>query len=181
VVPLKDKEVSVGVIIVMGVSGAGKTTVGQILAEKLSWNFSDADDFHSSENKAKMNKSIPLTDDDRKSWLESLSKHIGESLECSRPLVLACSALKRSHRAILAQGNEGIFFVYLRGDMDLIKGRLEERKGHFMSPALLKNQFEALEEPTPDDAVHVDISPEPEKIVDTIISHMKSDLVIELS
>lgn len=171
----------VQVIILMGVSGAGKTTVGEILAEKLSWKFYDADDFHSEANKQKMNQSIALTDEDRVSWLANLSSHISQCLDKRSPMVLACSALKKAHRHVLSSNKEGVFFVYLRGDLDLIKGRLEMRKNHFMSPELLPSQFSVLEEPTDDEAMHVDISSEPDEIAFRIIQNMQSDLVIELS
>jgi gluconokinase len=176
-----NEESPVQVIILMGVTGAGKTTVGEILAERLAWKFNDSDDFHCDENKKKMNKGIPLTDDDRASWLQTLALHISDSIENNEPMVLACSALKKSYRNILSQGREGVFFVYLGGDMELIRGRLQLRKDHFMNPNLLQSQFSTLEEPSDDEAMHVDVSSEPEEIAMQIIAHMKSNLVIELS
>jgi carbohydrate kinase (thermoresistant glucokinase family) len=175
------EDVPVQVIILMGVSGAGKTTVGQILADRLSWKFYDADDFHSEENKRKMNSAIPLTDEDRVAWLDSLSSHIASCMDNKNPIVLACSALRKIHRNKLAGSRDGIFFVYLSGDMELIKGRLLLRKNHYMSPDLLPSQFSALEEPCENEALHVDISSEPEEIADCIIDNMKSNLVIEFS
>jgi gluconokinase len=133
-------------IILFGVTGAGKTTIGLLLAAELGWPFYDADDFHPAANVEKMRQGIPLTDVDRKPWLESLHHLIKTSLDEGKPGILACSALKESYREYLDVG-EGVEYVYLRGDFPLIQQRLAGRVGHYMNPALLRSQFDALEEP----------------------------------
>ncbi len=133
-------------IILFGVTGAGKTTIGLLLAAELGWPFYDADDFHPAANVEKMRQGIPLTDADRTPWLESLHDLIKTSLDEGKPGVLACSALKESYREYLDVG-EGVEYVYLRGDFALIQQRLAGRVGHYMNPALLRSQFDALEEP----------------------------------
>lgn len=134
------------VIILMGVSGSGKTTVGRALAQQLQWRFAEGDDFHSAANIAKMHAGIPLTDQDRAPWLQSLREAITAWLAAGENVVLACSALKASYRQILQASGE-VRFVYLRGSFDLIAKRLASRKGHFINPDLLKSQFDTLEEP----------------------------------
>jgi gluconokinase len=134
------------IIIVMGVSGSGKSTVGSRLASELDWAFYDADDFHNEANRIKMSQGIPLTDDDRSAWLASLSELIQKSINSATPIILACSALKESYRAIL-KVNEQVRFVYLKGTFAEIEARLKNRAGHFMPVKLLKSQFETLEEP----------------------------------
>jgi gluconokinase len=153
------------VIILMGVTGSGKTTIGRLLAAQLGWKYFDADDFHSAANIAKMHNGIPLNDEDRMPWLESLSELIRSSLENGENIVLGCSALKESYRAYLVL-DESVRLVYLQGSYELIHQRLSERHGHYMNPKLLDSQFETLEEPA--DALRVDISPSPEEIVKTI-------------
>jgi len=132
----------------MGVSGCGKTTIGKALATKLGWDFYDADDFHSSENIAKMSRGDPLDDDDRASWLVSLHTLISTCLKENKYGVLACSALKERYRQVLLAGNQGMLIVYLKGDYDLIWARMMARSGHYMKPELLKSQYDVLEEPT---------------------------------
>jgi gluconokinase len=134
------------VITLMGVSGVGKTTIGQALARDLGWRFADADDFHSAANIAKMHAGIPLTDEDRAPWLQSLHAAIASWLASGENVVLACSALKASYRAILLVSSE-VELVYLRGSFELIAGRLALRKGHYMNPDLLRSQLDTLEEP----------------------------------
>lgn len=168
-------------IVLMGVTGSGKTTIGEMLAEKLSWTFLDADHYHPSENVEKMRQGIPLNEDDRKPWLHTLSELISTSVKESKPVILACSALKKSYRDILRQGSIEIMFVYLQGDEELIGERLAERKGHYMNPALLPSQFEALEAPSIDEAIHVDISPDPEVIVADILNNMRAGTSVEFS
>ena len=153
------------VIVVMGVTGSGKTTIGSLLAARLGWDFADADEFHSAENKAKMHQGIPLTDADRAPWLAAIHERIAQWLAEKRNVVLACSALKQSYRQQLWTGPE-VRFVYLRGSSELITERLRARKGHFADEHILAGQFADLEEPT--DAVIVDISASPEDIVDEI-------------
>lgn len=152
--------------ILMGVSGSGKTAVGKALAAKLGWDFYDADDFHPPANIAKMAAGIPLNDDDRTPWLESLRDLISSCLQTNRPGVLACSALKERYRQILLVGNSGVRLVYLKGSYDQIRARMETRNGHYMKPAMLSSQFEALEEP--DNARVVDISLSVEHIVNLL-------------
>ena len=151
------------IIIVMGVSGSGKTTIGMQLAKTLQWVFVDADDFHPAANVEKMRRGIPLTDQDRKPWLSALRSQIGEWLQHNRQVVLACSALKAWYRQELLVDPSRIRLVYLKGTYELIAGRLARRKGHFMRPELLASQFDSLEEP--DDALIVDIAQRPRGIV----------------
>lgn len=151
------------VIVLFGVSGAGKTTVGRILAEDLGWAFIDADDFHSAANVSKMSQGFPLDDEDRKDWLASLSNLIREHITAGSNLVLACSALKAAYRAQLAV-NENVLFVYLKADRDVTAERLAKRSGHFMDPALLNSQYDTLEEPEVD-SITVDSISGPEEIV----------------
>jgi gluconokinase len=157
-------------IIVMGVSGSGKSTIGKALAEKLGWNFFDGDEYHSEENIAKMTSGIPLTDEDRRPWLGALHDLIGECLRERRAAVLACSVLKESYREILLSGNPGVEFVYLKVNYDLTRSRMTGRLGHYMKPEMLRSQFEALEEPT--HAMVVDGSREAEEIVREIIDSL---------
>ena len=152
-----------GFLIVMGVSGSGKTTIGKAIADRLGWDFYDADDFHPQENITKMENGSPLTDSDRAPWLSSLHDLIASCLSRARPGVLACSALKERYRQKLLEGNEGVQLIYLRGSYDLIWSRMAARKNHYMKPEMLRSQFEALEEPT--DALVVDISQSVDDIV----------------
>jgi len=160
-------------IIVMGVSGSGKTTVGKMLAQKLGWKFFDADDFHSSANKDKMSRGVALTDEDRAEWLSSLRELLKQSIEAHQSIVLACSALKQEYRNILHINNE-IRLVYLRGTYQQIKARMQKRNTHYMKPEMLKGQFAILEEPS--DALVVDISNKPEEIVAIIQKALSGEL-----
>lgn len=150
------------IIVLMGVTGSGKTTTGRKLAESLGWKYFDADDFHSAANVAKMRSGVALNDDDRKPWLESLQRLIQTSLMNGEPAVLACSALKQSYRDMLLI-DERVKLVYLKGDYDLIKARLSLRSDHYMNPALLESQFQTLEEPDGD--LRIDIQTPPCEIV----------------
>jgi gluconokinase len=134
------------IIVLMGVTGSGKTTVGKLLAAELGWNYYDADDFHSPANIEKMKRGVPLDDADRKPWLETLRDLIRSLLRRGENGVLACSALKESYRDYLLI-DEQVRLIYLRGSYELIKKRLSERRGHYMNPQLLDSQFETLEEP----------------------------------
>jgi gluconokinase len=154
--------------IIMGVSGCGKTSVGKALAERLGWDFYDADDYHPAENVAKMASGIPLNDKDRAPWLEELHKLIADSLARGRPGVLACSALKERYRRALLAGTPGVQFVHLKGSYELIWSRMNMRADHYMKPHMLQSQFDALEEPS--DALVVDISLSIEEIVDCILA-----------
>ncbi|MCI0577325.1 MAG: gluconokinase [Chloroflexi bacterium] len=155
------------IILLMGVSGAGKTTIGRLLAEELAWPFYDADDFHPPANVAKMSQGLPLTDADRDAWLAALQQLIRQLLVQDQPAVIACSALKAAYRARLLANHPGVYLVYLKGSYDLIYRRLQDRPGHFMPPDLLASQFATLEEPQ--DALVVSIDQEPEEIVKAIV------------
>jgi gluconokinase len=150
------------VIVVMGVSGAGKTTVGKLLAAETGWIFADGDDYHSAANVEKMRNGIPLTDTDRESWLESLRLLIQGWLADKVNAVLACSALKQVYREKLRVGPD-VRIVYLRGTPELLRRRLHERHGHFMTEKMLDSQLTTLEEP--EHALVVDIDKSPEEIV----------------
>jgi gluconokinase len=149
------------VIILMGVSGAGKTTVGRLLASNLGWEFADADDYHSAMNVEKMRTGIPLTDADRAPWLATLRSLIAGWLTAGKNAVLACSALKRTYREKLQLSPE-VKFVYLKGNPSLLHQRLHARLGHFMTEQMLASQLAALEEP--DNAVVVDVDALPAEI-----------------
>ncbi len=129
-------------IVVMGVSGCGKTLIGKALADRLGFAFVEGDDHHSDRNKEKMGHGIPLDDDDRQGWLLRLRDLIGES---GGPMVLSCSALKRSYRSLLTSGEHDLIFVHLHGSMELIEKRIRSREGHFFDPDLLASQFDTLE------------------------------------
>jgi len=145
------------VILLMGVTGSGKTTIGRALAESLNWQFVDADDFHPPANVAKMCAGIPLDDTDRAPWLAALRAAIDNWLRSKTNVVLACSALKQAYRDQLMFSPD-VRLVYLRGSRDLIAHRLTERRDHYMDPGLLPSQFAALEEPTNAMVVDVDAS-----------------------
>ena len=163
------------IVIVFGVSGAGKTTIGKLLAEQLGWRFYEADDFHPPANIEKMRSGRPLTDDDRWPWLEYLHEQITRSLAAKENAVLACSALKRTYRERLRVSDD-VKLVFLRGDYGLIEKQLRGRRGHFMNPALLRSQLADLEEPSADeDAITVDLGKTPEELVEEIKT--KLDLV----
>jgi len=151
------------VVVLMGVSGSGKTTVGKILARELGWTFVEADDFHPAANVEKMSRGVPLDDHDRRPWLQALRRRVEEACRNGENAVLACSALKHSYQDYLeGHAPDCVRYVHLRGSEELIRRRLAERKGHFMDPDLLRSQFEALEPPA--DAIQVDITPAPEVI-----------------
>jgi gluconokinase len=154
------------VVILFGVTGAGKTVVGQLLAAELGWTFYDADDFHSAASVEKMRTGIPLEDGDRQPWLASLRARIEQCLADGTDAVLACSALKAAYREYLTVDGR-VRLVHLSGDWDLIAGRLRARRGHYMNPDLLKSQFETLE-PRGGDALVVDVRATPPEIVRTI-------------
>ena len=153
------------IVIVMGVVGSGKTTVGHLLAEQLGWGFADADDFHSQANKEKIRKGIGLTDADREPWLQSLHAAITQWIAQSRNAVLACSSLKRSYRSELEVSPE-VRFVYLKGSAALIASRLKARRGHFANEQILASQLSDLEEP--ENALALGIEDTPPEIVQKI-------------
>jgi gluconokinase len=156
------------IVIVFGVSGAGKTTIGKLLAQEVGWHFYDADDFHSQANIQKMQSGIPLTDEDRWPWLQNLRQLIERSLEAGENAVLACSALKRAYCEQLRVSDE-VKFVFLHGDYALIEKQLRQRRDHFMNPELLRSQFADLEEPKPDeDVVTIELGRTPQELVGEI-------------
>jgi gluconokinase len=150
-------------LIVMGVSGCGKSTIGKLLAERLDWPFYDGDDFHPAANVAKMSQGIPLDDSDRAGWLAVLADLIRASLEHNESGVVACSALKQQYREQLCVDAARVKFVYLKGSYELIKARMLARPSHYMKPGMLDSQFADLEEP--DDAITVSIDTSPEEVV----------------
>ena len=158
----------------MGVSGSGKSTIADRLAARLDWRFEDGDGFHPPGNVAKMSAGQPLTDDDRRPWLQAIADEIDRVSRQGERLVVACSALKRAYRDILSHGRKDIRFVFLNGSYELIAGRLAARKGHFMPPGLLASQFKTLEPPdTSEHPVTVSIDAPVETIVDDIIHQLK--------
>ena len=161
-------------LIVMGVSGSGKSVVGKALAARLEWNFYDADDFHPPSNIAKMASGIPLNDEDRAPWLTSLHDLIELCLKEKRPGVLACSALKENYRQKMLLGNAGVQIVYLKGSYDLIWSRMAMRAGHFMKPEMLRSQFATLEEPT--NALVIDVSPPVDEIVEQVMMVLSNSI-----
>jgi len=157
------------IVIVMGVAGSGKSTIGQLLADRLGWPFYDGDDLHPAANVEKMRAGIPLTDEDRSGWLSALADVIAEHLRQNQSAVIACSALRQNYRDKL-HVDDNVRFVYLRGSYNLIEARLRQRTGHYMPPDLLVSQFATLEEPQ--DALTFDVSQPPEQIVTEIVSQL---------
>lgn len=158
------------IVILMGVSGCGKTTIGQILSEKLGWPLFDADEFHSAASIEKMRAGIALEDADRWPWLDRMNAMLRERDARGESALLACSALKQAYRDRLAKGTAQIRWIYLKGGFELIRKRLEARKGHYMKAGLLESQFAALEEP--EDALNVDIDDSPNAIADSILRRL---------
>jgi gluconokinase len=155
------------VVVLMGVSGSGKTTVGKVLAETLGWPFVEGDDYHPRSNVAKMRAGAPLTDDDRRPWLAALRERVDQSCAAGEDIVLACSALKHAYQDYLERHDPAcVHYVYLHGPEELIRKRLAGRKGHFMNPRLLPSQFEALEPPA--HAIRVEVTGSPEEVADEI-------------
>jgi len=157
-------------IILMGVSGCGKTSVGEALSAKLGWPFYDGDDFHPQANIDKMALGIPLNDDDRQPWLERLHALIAEQLDAGRSLIVASSALKESYRQTLQGGRDAVLFVHLVGDFDLIYARMRGRSDHYMKAEMLQSQFDTLEKPQ--DALSVPIDQPVSAIVEAIWEHL---------
>lgn len=160
----------------MGVSGSGKSTIATALAERLGWPFEDGDRFHPASNVAKMSAGQPLTDDDRWPWLQAIADEINRVHEAGGHVVIACSALKRAYREVLAGGRRDVRFVFLNGSQSLIADRLARRKGHFMPPGLLDSQFKTLEPPQADERpITVSIDAPVEAIVRNIVAQAGID------
>ena len=157
-------------ILIMGVAGAGKTTVGTRLASALGWEFADADDFHSQDNKAKMAAGIPLNDEDRGPWLHDLQALVRQFALSRRNLVLACSALRASYRDLLCSASSQPAIVYLKADRSLIFERISQRHDHYMPASLIESQFKDLEEPN--DAIMIPADWRPEEIVAAMRVHL---------
>lgn len=160
-------------IILMGVAGSGKTSVGLRLAEILGWSFFDGDDFHSPGNVTKMSKGIPLDDSDRQDWLVSLHDLIEQKSSEGKSILVACSALKKEYRETLRKDNPEVVFVFLRGSYNLIYNRMKNRKNHYMDAGMLQSQFEDLDEPT--NAIEININQDFESIVDNVLQKIDLD------
>ncbi len=156
------------ILILMGPTGCGKTTIGRRLARHLGWAFIDGDDYHPAANVAKMHSGQPLNDDDRRPWLLALRREMERLMQAGKSAVLACSALKQSYRDLLGVDQQTVRTVYLRGTFDLLQRRLADRRGHFMPPELLRSQLDTLEKP--DGGLSVDIDADPETIVTRIVA-----------
>jgi len=154
-------------IILMGVTGSGKTTIGQALSSALGWPFFDGDDYHSPENVKKMSQGIPLSDGDRIHWLETLSHLLIENYHRGEDLILACSALKRIYRDQLRSNHADLIFVFLEGNIDMIRQRMQAREKHYMKPGMLESQFQDLE--PPQNALQINIDRPINEIVQEII------------
>ncbi|MDO8397131.1 MAG: gluconokinase [Bradyrhizobium sp.] len=161
-------------LIVMGVSGSGKSTIGEALAERLGRTFEDGDRFHPPANVAKMSAGHALTDRDRWPWLQAIADEIDRVCQAGGSVVIACSALKRAYREVLVHGRDDVRIVFLDGTQDLVAGRLAARKGHFMPPGLLASQFQTLEPPAGNEnPVTVSIDAPIEAIVDDIVRQLR--------
>jgi gluconokinase len=163
------------VVIVMGVSGSGKSTIGTLLAGRLRWEFQDGDWFHPAANVDKMHKGIPLTDEDRGPWLRAIAAWVDQTRGAGKHAVIACSVLKRRYRDVLIGDRPDVRLVYLKGGEELIARRIATRHGHFMPASLLRSQFVALEEPGADEnPITVSIEPRPDEIVAQILSFLNA-------
>ena len=162
---------TVRALVVMGVSGCGKSTIGLQLAAALDWRFADGDDFHPAANVAKMKSGVPLHDDDRWPWLDTLNRLLCDSNRCNKPLVLSCSALKQGYRDRLGRNVDALRWLHLDGSFELISARMALRQHKYMPASLLRSQFEALERPT--DALRVDIAQLPNDIVQSVVQWIR--------
>ena len=161
------------VLVLMGVSGCGKTTTGALLAGRLGWSFRDADSFHPPQNIEKMSRGTPLTDEDRAPWLSAIAAWIDGRLAAGERGIVSCSALKRAYRDAILGGRPGVQLVFLKGDKALVATRMAARLDHFMPPALLDSQFATLEEPAPDEnPLVVPVSPQPGEVVEFILREL---------
>ena len=160
-------------LVVMGVSGSGKSTIAEALAQAMGWRYEDGDSFHPKANDDKMKAGHPLNDDDRKPWLQAIADEIDRAGNSGKPIIIACSALKRAYRDILVHGRDDVVIVYLDGSRELIADRLKHRKGHFMPAGLLDSQFDTLEPPRADEhALVVSIDKSVAAIVDDIAAKL---------
>ncbi len=160
------------IVLIAGVSGSGKSTIGSLLAQRLGWQYAEADDFHPDANLAKMVAGHPLNDDDRRPWLANIAAWIDASTAAGRPAVVSCSALKRSYRDVLREGRPNVRLVYLDADKQTIRARLSSRRGHFFPASLLDSQFADLEPPTDDERpyrVPVTAESQPDDIVEHLV------------
>jgi gluconokinase len=165
-------------IVVMGVAGSGKSTIGSMLARRLDWEFADADSFHPAANVEKMSRGVPLTDEDRVPWLEAIAAWMDRLEKEGRQGIVACSALKRSYRRLLVGNRPDARIVYLKGERELIAVRMAVRSGHFMPVGLLESQFRTLEEPGPDEnPLVVSIDAPPQDMVDAILLKLRSPVI----
>jgi carbohydrate kinase (thermoresistant glucokinase family) len=165
---------SIAAIVVMGVSGCGKSTIGLLVAEALGWSFEDGDAFHPPENVEKMRAGTPLTDDDRWPWLAAIAARIGRARAEGQGVVIACSALKRAYRDVLRDGQADIRFLHLTGEPGLIMARQAARTGHYMPASLIASQFAALEPPeTEADVIDLDVDPEPPVIAQKALAALR--------
>jgi len=163
-------------LVVMGVSGSGKSTIADKLAVRLGWRYEDGDKFHPASNVAKMSAGHPLTDEDRWPWLQAIADEIDRLCKAGEHAVIACSALKRAYRDVLVHGRNDVRMVYLKGGKQLIAERLARRKHHFMPPGLLDSQFDTLEPPGADEnPLTVSIDPSVDEIVEAIVHQLKPD------
>ncbi|GAA5214184.1 gluconokinase [Corallincola platygyrae] len=162
------------VVLLMGVSGCGKTTIGRMLSEKLGWRYYDGDVFHSPTNIAKMRRGEALTDHDRAGWLETLRQLIHDKIQSGDNAIISCSTLKREYRKLLCSNNPELRLLFLKGDYATILPRFKNRKGHFFTDeTLLHNQFEVLEEPSANEAIAIDIDKTAEQVTEDCLDAVR--------
>jgi len=162
------------IIVIMGVTASGKTTIGTRASKRFGWPFYDADEFHPPANIAKMSRGEPLTDADREPWLKALHDKMAEEERAGHSAIFACSALKSRYRDVLRQGLPAVRFVFLKGDPEVLQARLDHRKGHFMPRTMLPSQMAALEEPEPGEALELDAAKPPNELIDAIADMVKA-------
>jgi gluconokinase len=167
----------VPVLLVCGVSGSGKTTIGTLLAKRLGWTYAEADAFHPAANVAKMAAGHPLDDADRRPWLEAIGAFIDETTAAGRPAVVTCSALKRAYRDQLRSGRPNVRLIFLDAPIDVVRERLQARHGHFFPAELLESQYRDLEAPDPEEHVlHVPVGGSPDSTPDSVVDRILADL-----